>query len=82
MKRIGDLPHGDVVCVVTMAKDGKCVFTGGKGTVKVWDIRDRIDGVSAALLNSSSANSLSGDSIYNGGPASAEPWAPVHTFQV
>jgi hypothetical protein len=93
MKRIGDLPHGDVVCAVTIAKDGRRVFTGGKGAVKMWDIGDRTGG--GALLNSS-ANSPSGDSVTgNGGPsleqptsngggraASAEPWAPVHTFSV
>uniref|UniRef100_A0A914KL25 Groucho/TLE N-terminal Q-rich domain-containing protein n=1 Tax=Meloidogyne incognita TaxID=6306 RepID=A0A914KL25_MELIC len=31
LRRIGDLPHGDVVCAVTLAKDGRRVFTGGKG---------------------------------------------------
>uniref|UniRef100_A0A183C120 WD_REPEATS_REGION domain-containing protein n=1 Tax=Globodera pallida TaxID=36090 RepID=A0A183C120_GLOPA len=37
LKRIGDLPHGDVVCAVTMAQNGRHVFTGGKGAVKIGD---------------------------------------------
>ena len=37
------LQHGDVVCAVTMSKDmgesSRHVYTGGKGSVKVWDIQ-------------------------------------------
>ena len=32
------MPHGDVVCAVTMSNPTKYVYTGGKGCVKVWDI--------------------------------------------
>ena len=35
---INSLPHGDVVCAVTMSNPTKYVYTGGKGCVKVWDI--------------------------------------------
>ncbi|KAI1709278.1 protein groucho-2 [Ditylenchus destructor] len=38
MKRISDLPHGDVVCAVTVSQQNRHVYTGGKGCVKVWDI--------------------------------------------
>ncbi|KAK6051610.1 Groucho/TLE Q-rich domain protein [Cooperia oncophora] len=30
-----ELPHGEVVCAVTIAKDNRSVYTGGKGCVKV-----------------------------------------------
>ncbi|KAK5964671.1 Transcription factor unc-37 [Trichostrongylus colubriformis] len=33
-----ELPHGEVVCAVTIAKDNRSVYTGGKGCVKIWDI--------------------------------------------
>ncbi|KAH7727459.1 groucho/TLE N-terminal Q-rich domain-containing protein [Aphelenchoides avenae] len=37
-KRITDLPHGDVVCAVTISQQDRNVYTGGRGCVKVWDI--------------------------------------------
>jgi len=37
-RQINALPHGDVVCAVTMSNPTKYVYTGGKGCVKVWDI--------------------------------------------
>merc|ERR1719232_198298 len=37
-RQINSLPHGDVVCAVTMSNPTKYVYTGGKGCVKVWDI--------------------------------------------
>merc|ERR1719351_79673 len=37
-RKINSLPHGDVVCAVTMSNPTKYVYTGGKGCVKVWDI--------------------------------------------
>ena len=37
-RQINSLPHGDVVCAVTMSNPTKHVYTGGKGCVKVWDI--------------------------------------------
>jgi len=37
-RQINTLPHGDVVCAVTMSNPTKYVYTGGKGCVKVWDI--------------------------------------------
>lgn len=36
MKRISDLPHGDVVCAVTVSQQNRHVYTGGKGCVKVY----------------------------------------------
>ncbi|PAV74674.1 hypothetical protein WR25_19456 [Diploscapter pachys] len=33
-----ELPHGEVVCAVTIAADNSKVYTGGKGCVKIWDI--------------------------------------------
>ncbi|PIO69875.1 Groucho/TLE Q-rich domain protein [Teladorsagia circumcincta] len=30
--------HAQVVCAVTIAKDNRSVYTGGKGCVKIWDI--------------------------------------------
>ena len=38
VRKINTLPHGDVVCAVTMSNPTKYVYTGGKGCVKVWDI--------------------------------------------
>ena len=37
-RQINTLPHGDVVCAVTLSNPTKYVYTGGKGCVKVWDI--------------------------------------------
>ena len=37
-RQINTLPHGEVVCAVTMSNPTKYVYTGGKGCVKVWDI--------------------------------------------
>lgn len=36
--QVTTLPHGDVVCAVTISRDNKHVYTGGKGCVKLWDI--------------------------------------------
>lgn len=38
MKKVYDLPHGEVVCAVTMSQQNRNIYTGGKGCVKVWDI--------------------------------------------
>lgn len=38
LRKVHDLPHGEVVCAVTINKDCDKVYTGGKGCVKVWDI--------------------------------------------
>ena len=35
---LSTLPHGEVVCAVTISSPTKYVYTGGKGCVKVWDI--------------------------------------------
>ncbi|KAK2710087.1 transducin-like enhancer protein 3-B isoform X3 [Artemia franciscana] len=35
---INTLPHGEVVCAVTVSSPTKYVYTGGKGCVKVWDM--------------------------------------------
>ncbi|GMT27077.1 hypothetical protein PFISCL1PPCAC_18374, partial [Pristionchus fissidentatus] len=38
VRPIHDLPHGEVVCAVSISKDAQKVFTGGKGCVKIWDL--------------------------------------------
>lgn len=38
MKKVCDLPHGDVVCAVTISHQNRQIYTGGKGCVKIWDI--------------------------------------------
>ncbi|KAI3420325.1 hypothetical protein GPALN_003634 [Globodera pallida] len=78
LKRIGDLPHGDVVCAVTMAQNGRHVFTGGKGAVKMWDIGERLGLVSSGAISPASSTAADGT---NGRVGSAEPWSPVNTFQ-
>lgn len=40
--------HGDVVCAVTIAEQNKHIYTGGKGCVKIWDLRDSVENHSAA----------------------------------
>lgn len=37
-RKVHDLPHGEVVCAVTISQQNRNVYTGGKGCVKVWDI--------------------------------------------
>ncbi|KAF6039139.1 TLE3 [Bugula neritina] len=37
-RQINTLPHGEVVCAVTISNPTRHVYTGGKGCVKVWDI--------------------------------------------
>lgn len=37
-RQISTLPHGEVVCAVTISNPTKYVYTGGKGCVKAWDI--------------------------------------------
>uniref|UniRef100_A0A1I7YXU7 WD_REPEATS_REGION domain-containing protein n=1 Tax=Steinernema glaseri TaxID=37863 RepID=A0A1I7YXU7_9BILA len=38
IRKVFDLPHGEVVCAVTISNNNRSVYTGGKGVVKVWDI--------------------------------------------
>src|SRR6218665_836637 len=40
-RQINNLPHGEVVCAVTISMPTKYVYTGGKGCVKVWDINSK-----------------------------------------
>ncbi|GAU99434.1 hypothetical protein RvY_10439 [Ramazzottius varieornatus] len=35
---VATLLHGEVVCAVTISNPTKHVFTGGKGSVKIWDL--------------------------------------------
>ena len=35
---VATLHHGEVVCAVTISNPTKHVFTGGKGSVKIWDL--------------------------------------------
>jgi WD40 repeat protein len=48
MKKVHDLPHGEVVCAVTMSQQNRNIYTGGKGCVKVWDI-SRPDSLKSAI---------------------------------
>uniref|UniRef100_A0A1I7UL74 TLE_N domain-containing protein n=1 Tax=Caenorhabditis tropicalis TaxID=1561998 RepID=A0A1I7UL74_9PELO len=40
LKKKMELNHGEVVCAATIARDNSRVYTGGKGCVKIWDVRD------------------------------------------
>jgi len=40
-RQISTLNHGEVVCAVTISNPCRHVYTGGKGCVKVWDIREQ-----------------------------------------
>jgi WD40 repeat protein len=40
VKLINSLGHGEVVCAVTISNPTRHVYTGGKGCVKIWDIKD------------------------------------------
>ena len=35
--------HGDVVCAVTLSDRNQHIYTGGKGCVKIWDLKQSID---------------------------------------
>ncbi|CAF0872856.1 unnamed protein product [Adineta steineri] len=39
-KILSHLIHGDVVCAVTISDLNKHVYTGGKGCVKIWDLKE------------------------------------------
>ena len=41
-KILSSLIHGDVVCAVTISDQNKHVYTGGKGCVKIWDLKESI----------------------------------------
>ena len=51
---LSTLPHGEVVCAVTISSPTKYVYTGGKGCVKVWDI-SQFFGTSGSSNSSSSS---------------------------
>ncbi|XP_061426602.1 transducin-like enhancer protein 4 isoform X3 [Lethenteron reissneri] len=38
VRLVSALPHGEVVCAVTIGSAARSVFTGGKGCVKIWDV--------------------------------------------
>ncbi|CAF2893450.1 unnamed protein product [Rotaria sp. Silwood2] len=38
-RELATLMHGEVVCAVTISEPSKRVYTGGKGCVKVWDLK-------------------------------------------
>ncbi|EGT33394.1 hypothetical protein CAEBREN_25510 [Caenorhabditis brenneri] len=40
LKKKMELNHGEVVCAATIARDNTRVYTGGKGCVKIWDVKD------------------------------------------
>jgi len=37
---LSSLIHGDVVCAVTISDRNKHIYTGGKGCVKIWDLKE------------------------------------------
>jgi hypothetical protein len=39
-KVLSSLIHGDVVCAVTISDQNKHIYTGGKGCVKIWDLKE------------------------------------------
>lgn len=39
-KILSHLLHGDVVCAVTISDLNKHIYTGGKGCVKIWDLKE------------------------------------------
>jgi hypothetical protein len=39
-KILSHLTHGDVVCAVTISDLNKHIYTGGKGCVKIWDLKE------------------------------------------
>ena len=39
-KILSNLIHGDVVCAVTISDLNKHIYTGGKGCVKIWDLKE------------------------------------------
>ncbi|CAF0883402.1 unnamed protein product [Didymodactylos carnosus] len=39
-RTLNTLVHGDVVCAVTISESTKHIYTGGKGCVKVWDLKE------------------------------------------
>ncbi|CAF0863216.1 unnamed protein product [Didymodactylos carnosus] len=38
-RELATLLHGEVVCAVTISEPSKRIYTGGKGCVKVWDLK-------------------------------------------
>jgi len=52
---LSTLPHGEVVCAVTISSPTKYVYTGGKGCVKVWDISQFFGNSGSGGSNSSSS---------------------------
>ncbi|OTF80904.1 WD domain containing protein [Euroglyphus maynei] len=40
-RQMNTLPHGEVVCAVTISNPTKYILTGGKGCVKMWDINQQ-----------------------------------------
>ncbi|CAF1165967.1 unnamed protein product [Rotaria sp. Silwood1] len=40
IKVLSHLQHGDVVCAVTISDLNKHIYTGGKGCVKIWDLKE------------------------------------------
>lgn len=40
LKKKMELNHGEVVCAATIARDNSRVYTGGKGCVKIWDVKE------------------------------------------
>jgi hypothetical protein len=43
IKILSSLIHGDVVCAVTISDQNKHIYTGGKGCVKIWDLKECIN---------------------------------------
>lgn len=48
---LSHLIHGDVVCAVTISDQNKQIYTGGKGCVKIWDLKESINQMAAGQVN-------------------------------
>lgn len=50
-RQVNTLPHGEVVCAVTISNPTKYILTGGKGCVKMWDINQQNSKTPVAQLD-------------------------------
>jgi hypothetical protein len=49
-KILSNLIHGDVVCAVTISDLNKHIYTGGKGCVKIWDLKESTNSNSSSPI--------------------------------
>ena len=56
---LSSLIHGDVVCAVTISDQNKHIYTGGKGCVKIWDLKESTNHMSSGSNGRSSPLTIS-----------------------